>query len=96
VREGFTKYGTAYHSARKVARARRFESEYAEKGVYANVIDLTTIPSTVDVEFVDLTSKVEVEEEEEEKEEEEEDDDESHFGDSDVDDNGDEEEEEEN
>jgi hypothetical protein len=55
VKAGFAKYGTAYHSARKVARARAHEASYVTHGVYAPVIDLTTIPSTADLEFVDLT-----------------------------------------
>jgi hypothetical protein len=61
VKAGFAKYGTAYHSARKMARARAHEANYVTHGVYAPVIDLTTIPSTADLEFVDLTVDAQVE-----------------------------------
>jgi hypothetical protein len=94
---GFAKYGTAYHSARKVARARGHEENYVTHGVYAPVIDLTTIPSTADLEFVDLTVDAQVAEvaaivvaEDDEAEEDEFDNGEAEvdFGDSDVNDNG--------
>ena len=61
VKVGFTKYGTSYHPARKVARAWAHEASYVTRGVYPPVIDLTTIPSTADLEFVDLTVDAQVE-----------------------------------
>jgi hypothetical protein len=98
VKAGFAKYGTAYHSARKVARARVHEANYVTHGVYAPVIDLTTIPSTADLEFVDLTVDAQVEAhvaatvvaDVDEVEEDDYDNGEAEvdFGDSDVDDNG--------
>lgn len=56
VREGFTKYGTAGHSRRKVQRARAHEELYKKHGVYGDAPDLTTIPTNVDKEFVALTN----------------------------------------
>ena len=41
VEEAFKKYGTAERTVGKIRRARENEKRYIEKGVYADVIDLT-------------------------------------------------------
>ena len=54
------KYGTAYHSASIMARAKAHEENYITHEVYAPGIDLITIPSAADLEFVDLTVDAQV------------------------------------
>ena len=55
---GFRKYGTAAHTASKVARVREWEKKYVEEGVYAEPIDLTTLDPEVDDETpIDLTEE---------------------------------------
>ena len=41
VEEAFRHYGTAAKTVNKISRARANEKKYREKGVYADVIDLT-------------------------------------------------------